>query len=141
MSILPPPKSREDLLILQEKRKKIAFKNAKKSKYFKGKLDHIDIERLEESEAVDATPQAVAANYWVTIAAVLGILLFFTSWKWMATRSKLGAALKADPLVTRPTFDSPGEDQAFKVLTTACKSNNAKGAHQHLFLWEKRDIH
>lgn len=50
MSILPPPKSREDLLILQEKRKKIAFKNAKKSKYFKGKLDHIDIERLEESE-------------------------------------------------------------------------------------------
>lgn len=84
-----------------------------------------------------AAPQVVATNYWMTIAAVLGFLLLFTSWQWLASRSKLGAALKADPLPTGPTFDSPSEGQAFKSLTAACKSNNAKRAHQHLFLWAK----
>jgi hypothetical protein len=29
------------------------------------------------------------------------------------------------------------EDQAFKLLTAACKSNNARSAHQQLFLWGK----
>ncbi len=82
-------------------------------------------------------PQVVATNYWMATAAVLGFLLLFTSWQWLASRSKLGAALKADPLPTGPTFDSPNEDQAFKSLTAACKSNNAKSAHQHLFLWAK----
>ena len=48
--ILPLPKSRDDLAGLQKNRKRHAVVNAKKSNYFKGKLDHLNLDRLEEPE-------------------------------------------------------------------------------------------
>lgn len=85
----------------------------------------------------DAAPQSATGSYWMTIAAVLGLLLLFTSWQWRATRLKLGAVLETDNTSAGPTFDSPNEDQAFKDLTAACKASDAARAHRNLFLWGK----
>lgn len=50
MSDLPLPKSRDQLHNFQNRRKAVAIENARRSKFFKGKLDHIDIGKIAEPE-------------------------------------------------------------------------------------------
>lgn len=47
---LQMPKSREDILSLQSERKKVSFERAKKLPWYQGKLDHIDVDRLDDPE-------------------------------------------------------------------------------------------
>ena len=48
--VLPIPPSREALAKLQSERKVIAVENAKKAPFFKGKLDHIDMGKLDDPD-------------------------------------------------------------------------------------------
>ena len=45
---LPLPKSREEIRGIQRERKRIAFARAKKIPWYRGKLDHIDADRLDD---------------------------------------------------------------------------------------------
>jgi phenylacetate-CoA ligase len=45
-----PPRSRDDIAAIQSSRKKIAFQRAQQSRYFRGRLDGIDVERLDEPD-------------------------------------------------------------------------------------------
>ncbi len=49
-SPLPIPKSREDLAAHQSRRKRVAVENAKRSKFWQGKLDHINMDYLDQPE-------------------------------------------------------------------------------------------
>lgn len=84
---------------------------------------------------LNASPQTITPVYWMAAAAVLGLLLLFTSWQWRVTRLKLETALAIDRAPTGPAFESPDEVQAFKDLIDACRSNDALKAHRSLFLW------
>jgi len=44
------PNSKEEIIQIQSIRKKVAFEQAKKTKFYKGKLDHINIDLLDEPE-------------------------------------------------------------------------------------------
>ena len=44
------PSSKEDIARIQSAQKKIAFAQAKKAKFYQGKLDHIDVDHLDEPE-------------------------------------------------------------------------------------------
>ena len=44
------PESRDEIRAIQSTRKKVAVENAKRAPYFKGKLDHIDIDRLDDAD-------------------------------------------------------------------------------------------
>ncbi len=46
--LLPLPGSRADILKIQSERKRIAFERAKQAKWYRGKLDHIDADRLDD---------------------------------------------------------------------------------------------
>lgn len=49
MTLPPPlPKSREEIRAIQRKRKRIAFVRAKQIPWYRGKLDHIDADRLDD---------------------------------------------------------------------------------------------
>jgi len=48
--VLPIPSSREALAKLQSERKVIAVENAKKAPFFEGKLDHIDMAKLDDPD-------------------------------------------------------------------------------------------
>lgn len=50
MTALPIPKTREALAAHQTKRKIVAVENARKSRFFKGKLDHVNLDYLYEPE-------------------------------------------------------------------------------------------
>ncbi len=45
-----PARSREDIAAIQSSRKKIAFQRAQQSRYFRDRLDGIDVERLDEPD-------------------------------------------------------------------------------------------
>ncbi len=45
-----PPPSRNFIAAVQSARKRIAFERARRSPYYRGRLDHIDADRLDESE-------------------------------------------------------------------------------------------
>lgn len=45
---LPMPRSRDDILSIQSKRKRNAFERAKTIRWYQGKLDHIDATRLDD---------------------------------------------------------------------------------------------
>ena len=45
---LPLPKSREEIRAIQRERKHIAFARAKQIPWYRGKLDHIDADRLDD---------------------------------------------------------------------------------------------
>jgi len=47
---LPLPKTREDIRKVQHARKRIAVENAARAPFFKGRLDHIDRDRLDDPE-------------------------------------------------------------------------------------------
>lgn len=49
-NILPLPSSRDEIRKTQSLRKKIAFKRAKTATWYKGKLDHIDEDKLDDPE-------------------------------------------------------------------------------------------
>lgn len=53
---LPLPKNRQEIAAIQSARKKIAFARAKKLKWYEGKLDHIDENRLDEPEEWQKIP-------------------------------------------------------------------------------------
>ena len=44
------PNSKEDIARIQSTQKKVAFAQAKKAKFYQGKLDHIDADRLDDPE-------------------------------------------------------------------------------------------
>jgi phenylacetate-CoA ligase len=46
--ILPLPKSRAEIRKIQSERKKLAFERARRARWYKGKLDHIDADRLDD---------------------------------------------------------------------------------------------
>ena len=46
--LLPVPQSREDVRRIQSERKRVAFERAKKAPWYRGKLDHIDANRLDD---------------------------------------------------------------------------------------------
>ena len=46
--LLPLPASRAEILKTQSERKRIAFDRAKQAKWYRGKLDHIDADRLDD---------------------------------------------------------------------------------------------
>lgn len=48
--VLPLPKSREALAELQSRQKRRAVEHARRAPFFKGKLDHIDLDRLDDPE-------------------------------------------------------------------------------------------
>lgn len=50
------PKSRDDIARIQSTRKKLAFERAKQAKWYAGKLDHIDPERLDDPEVWQSIP-------------------------------------------------------------------------------------
>ena len=45
-----PPSSRHSVAEAQSARKRIAFERARRSPYYRFRLDHIDADRLDESE-------------------------------------------------------------------------------------------
>ena len=47
---LPMPKSRGEILDGQRTGKRRAVENAMRAPFFKGKLDHIDLDRLDDDE-------------------------------------------------------------------------------------------
>ena len=46
--ILPLPKSRAEIRKIQSERKKLAFERAKRARWYQGKLDHIDANKLDD---------------------------------------------------------------------------------------------
>ena len=54
--LLPLPESRRRIFEIQSARKKYAFKRAKLAKWYQGKLDHIDGERLDDPEVWQKIP-------------------------------------------------------------------------------------
>ena len=46
--LLPLPASRDEIHHIQSERKKIAFERAKTAGWYKGKLDHIPADKLED---------------------------------------------------------------------------------------------
>ncbi len=87
--------------------------------------------------ATDAPLLPTAPNYAMAIIAILGLLLLVTSWQWWAARSRLAEALNKDHAAIETLADSLNENQAFKNLIAACRSNEAAKAHRCLFLWGK----
>jgi len=54
--LLPIPENRADIRRVQSERKKIAFERAKSARWYKGKLDHIDENHLDEPEVWSRIP-------------------------------------------------------------------------------------
>jgi len=54
--LLPLPESRQRIFEIQSARKKHAFKRAKLAKWYQGKLDHIDGDRLDDPEVWQKIP-------------------------------------------------------------------------------------
>ena len=54
--ILPLPKSRDGIRRIQSEQKKIAFKRAKLAPWYKGKLDHINADKLDDPEVWSQIP-------------------------------------------------------------------------------------
>ena len=54
--LLPLPTSRADILKIQSKRKRVAFERAKQAKWYKGKLDHINIDKLDDPDEWQKIP-------------------------------------------------------------------------------------
>ena len=54
--LLPLPSSRDEIRKIQSERKRIAFERAKQAKWYQGKLDHIDVERLDDPEVWQQIP-------------------------------------------------------------------------------------
>jgi phenylacetate-CoA ligase len=48
--VLPVPESRDSVARIQRERKRVAVENAGRAPFFKGKLDHIDLDRLDDYE-------------------------------------------------------------------------------------------
>ncbi|MGZ0245530.1 MAG: hypothetical protein ACKVH1_06060, partial [Alphaproteobacteria bacterium] len=46
--LLPLPASRDEILKIQSDRKRVAFECAKQAVWYKGKLDHINVDRLDD---------------------------------------------------------------------------------------------
>lgn len=53
---LPLPKSREEIARIQSERKKLAFERAKQAVWYKGKLDHINPDKLDDPEEWSKIP-------------------------------------------------------------------------------------
>jgi phenylacetate-CoA ligase len=53
---LPLPKNREEIALIQSERKRAAFERAKRAGWYKGKLDHIDPEKLDDPEEWSKIP-------------------------------------------------------------------------------------
>ena len=51
---LAPPKSTEEIRNIQSERKRHAVAQARRAAFFKGKLDHVNVERLDDPEAAGA---------------------------------------------------------------------------------------
>lgn len=54
--LLPWPKSRDDIRRTQSERKRVAFERAKTAKWYQGKLDNIDADRLDDPEVWGQIP-------------------------------------------------------------------------------------
>ena len=54
--LLPLPGSRDEILKIQSERKRVAFERAKQAKWYHGKLDHIDADRLDDPEEWQKIP-------------------------------------------------------------------------------------
>ncbi len=48
--VLPLPASREEIRVIQGERKRIAVENARRAPFFKGKLGHINLDRLDDED-------------------------------------------------------------------------------------------
>lgn len=53
---LPSPTNRAEIGRIQRERKRIAFERAKRARFWKGKLDHIDPERLDDADEWNKIP-------------------------------------------------------------------------------------
>ena len=54
--LLPLPASRAEILRIQSARKRVAFERAKQAAWYRGRLDHIDPDRLDEPGVWQQTP-------------------------------------------------------------------------------------
>ena len=54
--LLQLPKTRQEIRTIQSERKRAAFQRAKKTKWYKGKIDHIDIDRLDDPQVWEQIP-------------------------------------------------------------------------------------
>ena len=54
--LLPLPRSRDHIRVIQSERKRIAFQRAKKAKWYKGKLDNINADQLDEPDVWNQIP-------------------------------------------------------------------------------------
>ena len=54
--LLPLPASRAEILRIQSARKRVAFERAKQAAWYRGRLDHIDADRLDEPEVWQQIP-------------------------------------------------------------------------------------
>ncbi len=53
---LPFPKSREEIARIQHARKRNAFELAKKATWYRGKLDHVDPDKLDDKDVWESIP-------------------------------------------------------------------------------------
>ena len=53
---LPLPASRADIARIQSVRKRVAVENARRAPFWRGKLDHIPLDRLDEPEEWQKIP-------------------------------------------------------------------------------------
>ena len=54
--LLPLPKSRDEIDNIQSERKRVTFERAKRAKWYQGKLNHIDADRLDNPEVWQQIP-------------------------------------------------------------------------------------
>jgi len=54
--LLPLPASRDEILKIQSDRKRVAFERAKQAVWYKGKLDHINIDKLDDPDEWQKIP-------------------------------------------------------------------------------------
>ncbi len=54
--LLPLPKSRAEIVQIQRERKRLAVERARQAPWYRGKLDHIDLDRLDDPEEWQRIP-------------------------------------------------------------------------------------
>ena len=54
--LLPLPGSRDEILRIQSERKRVAFERAKQAGWYRGKLDHINADKLDDPEEWQKIP-------------------------------------------------------------------------------------